>query len=107
MGHASKYLLSGRDIELRTYLDLVAVIRSGQPLNGFTADHMRAGCLCACNEFLEAVMPDCCYFEQTGFSVLMRVAQGIPKHNGILPDLFEENKRFTIRRRRGAQAEKP
>ena len=52
-------------------------------------------------------MPDCCYFEQTGFSVLMRVAQGIPKHNGILPDLFEENKRFTIRRRRGAQAEKP
>ena len=107
MGHASKYLLFGRDIELRTYLDLVAVVRSGRPLIGFTADHMRVGCVCACNELLEDVMPDCSYFGQTGFSVLMSVVQRMPEHNGIAPDLFGENKRFRIRRRRGAQAERP
>lgn len=106
MGHASKDLSSGRDIELRTCLDLVVAVSSGRLLNGLTAHHMRAGCLCTCNELPEDVMPDCCYLGQTGISVLLRMVRDMPEHNGIAPDLFEENRLFTIMRRRGAQAEK-
>ena len=51
-------------------------------------------------------MPDCCYLGQTGISVLLRMVRDMPEHNGIAPDLFEENRLFTIMRRRGAQAEK-
>lgn len=91
------YLLSSTDIELAIYSDRLEIISPGQLPNGITPDRMRAGCRAARNELLKEVMRDYRYLEHMGMGVPRKIIQGMLKHNHTVPELIEDEERFTLR----------
>ena len=91
------YLLSGTDIELSIYSDRIEVVSPGALPNGITTERMLVGCRSARNELIKDVMRDYGYLEHMGMGVPRRIVRGMREHNGTVPDLVEDEERFTVR----------
>ncbi len=91
------YTISGTDIELSIYSDRLEVISPGRLPNTVTVERMKAGCRVTRNELIKEVLRDYHYVEATGLGVPRKIIAGMLKHNGIEPDLIEDEYAFTVR----------
>jgi ATP-dependent DNA helicase RecG len=91
------YLLSGMDIELSVYEDRLEMISPGRLPNGITPQRMLTGCRSARNQLLKDVMRDYGYLEHMGMGIPRKIVKGMLAHNGTMPELIEEEERFTLR----------
>ena len=91
------YLLSSTDIELVVYSDRLEIVSPGRLPNGITPERMRTGCRAARNQLLKDVMRDYRYLEHMGMGVPRKIISGMIAHNGLVPELVEEQERFTLR----------
>jgi ATP-dependent DNA helicase RecG len=91
------YTISGTDIELSIYSDRLEVISPGRLPNTVTVERMKAGCRVTRNELIKEVLRDYHYVEATGLGVPRKIIAGMLKHNGIEPDLIEDEYSFTVR----------
>jgi ATP-dependent DNA helicase RecG len=91
------YLLSSTDIELAVYSNRLEIISPGRLPNGITPERMRTGCRAARNQLLKDVMGDYGYLEHMGMGIPRKIILGMQKHNQTVPDLVEEEERFTLR----------
>ncbi len=96
------YLLSATDIELSVYADRLEVISPGRLPNGITPERMLVGCRAARNQLLKDVMRDYNYLEHMGMGVPRKIVRCMREHNNTVPDLVEEEERFTVRLWAGA-----
>lgn len=96
------YLLSATDIELSVYTDRLEVISPGRLPNGITPERMLVGCRAARNQLLKDVMRDYNYLEHMGMGVPRKIVKCMREHNNTVPDLVEEEERFTVRLWAGA-----
>ena len=88
------YTISGTDIELSIYRDRLEVISPGRLPNTVTIERMKAG---SRNELIKEVLRDYHYVEATGLGVPRKIIAGMLEHNGIEPDLIEDEYSFTVR----------
>ena len=93
------YTISGTDIELSIYADRLEVISPGKLPNTVTIERMKAGCRVTRNELIKEVLRDYHYIEATGLGVPRKIIAGMLKHNGMEPDLIEDEYSFTVRLR--------
>jgi ATP-dependent DNA helicase RecG len=91
------YTISGSDIELSIYSDRLEVISPGRLPNTVTVERMKAGCRATRNELIKEILRDYHYVEATGLGVPRKIIAGMLKHNGIEPDLVEDEYSFTVR----------
>lgn len=91
------YTISGTDIELSIYRDRLEVISPGRLPNTVTIERMKAGCRVSRNELIKEVLRDYHYVEATGLGVPRKIIAGMLEHNGIEPDLIEDEYSFTVR----------
>ncbi|MCY4262088.1 MAG: putative DNA binding domain-containing protein [Candidatus Dadabacteria bacterium] len=91
------YLLSGTDIELAVYENRLEVISPGKLPNGITPERTRLGVRAARNDLLKDFMRDYGYLEHMGMGIPRKIIKGMKEHNGSVPELIEENERFTVR----------
>ncbi|MCY3986927.1 MAG: putative DNA binding domain-containing protein [Candidatus Dadabacteria bacterium] len=91
------YLLSGTDIELAIYENRLEVISPGKLPNGITPERTRLGVRAARNDLLKDFMRDYGYLEHMGMGIPRKIIKGMKEHNGSVPELIEENERFTVR----------
>ena len=91
------YLLTSTDIELSVYSDRLDIISPGRLPNGITPERMRTGCRAARNQLLKDVMRDYRYLEHMGMGIPRKVIIGMMAHNGSVPELIEDQERFTLR----------
>jgi len=91
------YLLSSTNIEISIYNDRLEVVSPGRLPNGITPERMKSGCRAARNQLLKDVMRDYGYLEHMGMGIPRKVVKGMMEHNGKMPDLVEDEERFTIR----------
>ncbi len=92
-----EYLLSSTDIELAVYSNRLEVISPGRLPNGITPERMRAGTRAARNQLLKDVMRDYGYLEHMGMGIPRKIIAGMHQHNGTVPELIEDQERFTLR----------
>ena len=90
------YLLFSTDIELSLYSDRLEIISPGRLPNGITPERMRAGCRASRNQLIKDVMRDYGYLEHMGMGVPRKIVQGMLEHNGTVPELYEQDERFTV-----------
>jgi len=88
------YTISGTDIELSIYRDRLEVISPGRLPSTVTIERMKAG---SRNELIKEVLRDYHYVEATGLGVPRKIIAGMLEHNGIEPDLIEDEYSFTVR----------
>lgn len=91
------YTIGGTDIELSIYRDRLEVISPGRLPNTVTVERMKAGCRVSRNELIKEVLRDYHYVEATGLGVPRKIIAGMLEHNGIEPDLIEDEYSFTVR----------
>jgi ATP-dependent DNA helicase RecG len=91
------YLLSSTDIELTVYSKRLEIISPGRLPNGITPERMRAGCRAARNQLIKDVMRDYRYLEHMGMGIPRKIISGMQKHNHTVPELIEDQERFTLR----------
>ncbi len=91
------YTIGGTDIELSIYRDRLEVISPGRLPNTVTIERMKAGCRVSRNELIKEVLRDYHYVEATGLGVPRKIIAGMLEHNGIEPDLIEDEYSFTVR----------
>jgi ATP-dependent DNA helicase RecG len=91
------YLLSGTTVELSIYDDRMEVTSPGRLPNGITPERMLIGCRAARNQLLKDVMRDYGYLEHMGMGIPRKVVKSMLAHNGTMPELIEEDERFTVR----------
>lgn len=92
------YTREGTDIEVSLYSDRLEIISPGRLPNGVTVEKMREGVVrVARNELLKEILRDYRYIEHQGMGVRNRIIESMRLHNGMEPDLVEEDARFTIR----------
>ncbi len=91
------YLLSSTDIELSIYEDRLEIVSPGRLPNGITPARMIIGCRAARNQLLKDVMRDYNYLEHMGMGVPRKIVRGMMEHNRTMPDLIEDDERFTLR----------
>jgi len=91
------YLLTSTDIELAVYSDRLEIISPGRLPNGITPERMRAGTRAARNQLLKDVMRDYGYLEHMGMGIPRKIIAGMQKHNQTVPDLIDDQERFTLR----------
>ena len=92
------YAYEGTDIEVALYTDRLEVISPGCLPNGVTVEKMKEGVVrVARNELLKEILRDYGYIEHYGMGVRTRIIEAMRLHNGTLPDLVEEDDRFTVR----------
>jgi ATP-dependent DNA helicase RecG len=91
------YLLSGSDIELAIYEDRLEVGSPGRLPNGITPERMLSGCRAARNQLLKDVMRDYGYLEHMGMGIPRKIVRSMQAHNATMPELIEEEERFTVR----------
>ncbi len=91
------YLLSSTDIELAVYSNRLEIVSPGRLPNGITPERMRAGTRAARNQLLKDVMRDYGYLEHMGMGIPRKIIAGMQQHNGTVPELIEDNERFTLR----------
>lgn len=91
------YLLSSTDIELAIYSNRLEIISPGRLPNGITPDRMRAGCRAARNQLLKDVMRDYRYLEHMGMGIPRKIILGMQQHNHTVPELIDNQERFTLR----------
>lgn len=94
------YSISVTDIELSIYSDRLEVISPGRLPNTVTVEKMRLGYRATRNELIKEVLRDYRYIEASGLGVPRKIVQGMLQHNGIEPDLIEEEDRFIVRLRK-------
>jgi ATP-dependent DNA helicase RecG len=91
------YLLSSTDIELSIYEDRLEIISPGRLPNGITPSRMIIGCRAARNQLLKDVMRDYRYLEHMGMGIPRKIVKCMMEHNRTMPDLIEDDERFTLR----------
>ncbi|MCZ2111803.1 MAG: hypothetical protein LC118_19970 [Dehalococcoidia bacterium] len=97
------YTIAVTDIELSLYSDRLEVISPGRLPNTVTVEKMRAGYRASRNELIKEVLRDYRYVEATGLGVPRKIIEGMRAHNGIEPDLVEEESRFVVRLWKGPE----
>ena len=90
------YSYVGTDIEISLYRDRLEVISPGRLPNGITVTKMKEGARSARNAQLKEVLRDYRYVEHYGMGVRNRIIKSMIDHNGIEPDLIEEEHRFRV-----------
>jgi ATP-dependent DNA helicase RecG len=91
------YTITVTDIELSIYVDRMEIISPGRLPNTVTVEKMRAGYRASRNELVKEVLRDYRYIEATGLGVPRKIVQGMLDHNGMEPDLIEDDDRFLVR----------
>ncbi len=91
------YTLAGTDIEISLYEDHLDVISPGRLPNGVTVEKMAEGLRAARNELLKEVLRDYGYVDHLGMGVRNRIIGSMRDHNGTVPNLIEDESRFTVR----------
>ena len=91
------YSISVTDIELSIYSDRLEVISPGRLPNTVTVEKMKQGYRASRNELMKEVLRDYRYIEASGLGVPRKIITGMVQHNGIEPDLVEEEDRFMVR----------
>ncbi|MCY4005342.1 MAG: putative DNA binding domain-containing protein [Rhodobacteraceae bacterium] len=92
------YAYEGTDIEVSMYSDRIDVISPGRLPNGVTVEKMKEGVVrVARNELLKEILRDYGYIDHYGMGVRHKIIETIRLHNGIDPDLVEEDDRFLVR----------
>ncbi len=91
------YTISVTDIEVSLYSDRLEVISPGRLPNTVTVEKMRQGYRAARNELIKEILRDYGYVEHRGMGVRYRIIMAMQEHNGLEPDLIEEEDRFVVR----------
>ena len=91
------YTFVGTDVEICVYSDRLEVISPGRLPNGVNVEKMKEGLRAARNELLKEILRDYGYVEHLGMGVRNRIIRSMRDHNGTVPDLIEEESRFTVR----------
>lgn len=91
------YSITGTDVEISIYADRLEIVSPGRLPNTVTPDKMKSGIRYARSQTLVQVMRDYGYVENRGMGVRRKIIPGMLEHNGTVPDLVEEDERFTLR----------
>ena len=91
------YSIAGTDIMLAIYANRLEIQSPGRLPNTVTPDGMRTGMRYARNQTLVNIMRDYRYVDARGMGVRTKMIPGMKAHNGTVPDLIEEENRFTVR----------
>lgn len=91
------YTVALTDIELANYADRLEVVSPGRLPNTATVDKLRLGYRSPRNDVIRDLLRDYGYIEALGLGIPRKIIAGMRAHNGIEPDLIEEESRFTVR----------
>ena len=91
------YSIAGTDILLAIYADRMEIVSPGRLPNTVTVEGMRFGVRYARNQTLVNIMRDYGYVDARGMGIRNKIIPGMRAHNGTVPDLVEEESRFTLR----------
>lgn len=91
------YSVAGTDILLAIYSDRFEIQSPGRLPNTVTVEGMKSGFRYARNQTLVNIMRDYRYVDARGMGIRNKIIPGMREHNGTVPDLIEEEYRFTVR----------